>query len=37
MHTTLVLASILQYYYKELETIVEINASNGVIAEILLQ
>ena len=37
MHTALVLAPILQHYHKELETIVKTNASDRVIAEILLQ
>ena len=37
MHTALVLAPILQHYHKELKTMVETNASDGVIAEILSQ
>ena len=37
MRTALVLAPILQHYYKELKTMVETNASDGVIAGILSQ
>ena len=37
MRTALVSAPILQYYHKELKTMVKTNASDGVIAEILSQ